>query len=195
MKKLSLGVLILSVMFSGCLSTTHPLPGVDNKIAAKDLIGGWTVGKQEVFPDLTDNHNFLNIFLTDKDLIIVSSKEKLVDAAEAFKACKEDLAICYEGQISEATVVNNWKLMSLTDHFRQPNENFYLIVAYAIGTDGELAIYNISDDSIRKVISEGKLSKEGNSADINSDPEIIISWLKSLKADEFKIYAKYKKAV
>jgi hypothetical protein len=82
--------------------------------------------------------------------------------------------------------------MSLTDYFRPVDENFFVIVAYHMDVKGDLFVHNIKDESITKAVADGKLTKQGD-ADINSSPEQVIEWLKTLTETDFKIYAQYQR--
>jgi hypothetical protein len=115
------------------------------------------------------------------------------DKAQGYKACREDLALCYDAYVTKETMVNGWKIMGLRDHFRAKDEDFSLIIAYDLALEGQMHVYNIRDESIRKAVADGQLVKMDESAEINSDPLQVIAWLKTLKEEDLKLYARYKK--
>ena len=194
MNKLFLMVIVLGFIFSGCLTTTQPLPGVDDTNASTNLIGHWRLEEGEFASDVSEDHHFFNIFLMPdtQTLMMVGASDKVINEVDAFKVCKDDGAMCYDSTIAQVKL-KNWKLISLTDHFSTDKDKVFIIVAFEVNTNGELEVYNVKDESVSKAVTDGKLSKVEDASDINSAPDKVIAWLAELKEDDLKLYAKYQR--
>ncbi len=183
----------LVLLLSGCLTTTQPLSFTNDEPSYKGILGKWALKEDKGSSDVGEKHHFLNIFLALKtnDLTIVGAKSKFVDPEDAFNACSQDLAICYDTFMSPATTIEGRHLVSLKDHYAKDEDSGYLVTAWKLEND-ELAVYEIKDKTVEQAVKDGKLSK-GQGGNIASEPSVIAQWIGTLSADDFKPYAKYQR--
>lgn len=186
-------VFMMMLFLSGCLTTTTPLTFSNDEAAYKEILGKWALKEDKASSDVGEKHHFLNVFLALKTnaLTIVGAKGEFVGPQEAFNACSQDLAICYDTFMSPSMAVDGLHLVSLKDHYAKDEDNGYLVTAWKL-ENNELAVYEIRDKTVEQAVKDGKLSK-GQGGNITTEPSVIAQWIGSLSADDFKLYARYQR--
>lgn len=184
-------ILAVSLIMTGCLSSTHPLPNREKIKGDSPLVGYWhgvvtnstQTGKLQIWSVFHFGGNHFSV---------VMSNQKAYDKSDFnLVTSDEDTSIfdVYTTTISDDTY---FTLKAI----RGTDIKDYMIVKYEMEGD-KLSVFNINDAAIKRAVESNQLQarRNGGSYTITSKSADLAKWIETLTPFDFELYGTFERSV